>query len=652
MIVRMAGFLFVPALIMAVAGCRETPPTALPEVEGFSPTARVETVQMLLEDFDATRHPADGGGRAWLDPVTGPVTAGGRGRFFIRFETGAGGIAEGGAVYFMPSPFWGWSPPQTRDPEGPGFCRVSTEAEGVELRVEGAGGQLLVATVGGRPLRPGERLLVEYGAGPAGAVVDRFAEHDARLWIAVDGDGDGVRKVLPDSPGVDIVAGAAVRLHLALPGVVRPGETVGLTIAVLDVLGNAGPPFEGEVMLETDVPLVGLPPAVLLRAEDLGRARVEFMAPEVGVVRIRGRVGEIFSAESNPMRVATDGPRVFWADLHGHSGLSDGTGTPADYFSYARDVAGLDVAALTDHDHWGVVFLDQSEELWANIREQVEVFDEPGRFVTFLGYEWTSWLHGHRHVLFLDDRGEVLSSIDPRYDTPPELWNALRWRRALTIAHHTAGGPIATNWDYEPDEMLEPVTEVASVHGSSEAEDSPQVIYSPVLGNFARDALGRGYRMGFLGSGDSHDGHPGLAHLASGTGGLAGIMAENLTRGSVFDAIRRRRVFATNGPRILLRMAVDGRPMGSTVELSSGDATVFIGVSGTAPIERVELVRGGAVVASSPGQGGLEAQLTVRLEGLGDGEFVYARVLQVDGGAAWSSPVFFQGTWLFGADHR
>ncbi|MEN8165616.1 MAG: DUF3604 domain-containing protein, partial [Acidobacteriota bacterium] len=218
----------------------------------------------------------------------------------------------------------------------------------------------------------------------------------------------------------------------------------------------------------------------------------------------------------------------------------------------------------------------------------------------------------------------------------------LRGQKALTIAHHTAGGPIATNWDYEPDPILEPVTEVASVHGSSEAEDSPQVIYSPVRGNFARDALERGYRLGFVGSGDSHDGHPGLAHLASGTGGLAAIMAEQLTRESILEAIRNRGVYATNGPRILLQMAVDGRPMGSTVEPDSDGATVYIGVSGTAPIERVDLVRGGRVVASSTGQGEIEVQLTLHLEDLAQGEFVYARVFQTDGGAAWSSPVFFE----------
>ena len=31
---------------------------------------------------------------------------------------------------------------------------------------------------------------------------------------------------------------------------------------------------------------------------------------------------------------------------------------------------------------------------------------------------------------------------------------------------HSAGGPIATDWTFPPDPVLEPVTEVVSVHGS------------------------------------------------------------------------------------------------------------------------------------------------------------------------------------------
>ena len=63
-------------------------------------------------------------------------------------------------------------------------------------------------------------------------------------------------------------------------------------------------------------------------------------------------------AEVNPIVIRRARRRLVWGDLHGHSGVSDGTGTPEDYYAYARDVARLDVAVLTDHDHWGVRPLD------------------------------------------------------------------------------------------------------------------------------------------------------------------------------------------------------------------------------------------------------------------------------------------------------
>ena len=76
------------------------------------------------------------------------------------------------------------------------------------------------------------------------------------------------------------------------------------------------------------------------------------------MVRLRATGPNGLSAESNPMLVTREGPRILWGDLHGHSNFSDGTGLPEDYYRYARDVAALDVAALTDHDHWGIPFLD------------------------------------------------------------------------------------------------------------------------------------------------------------------------------------------------------------------------------------------------------------------------------------------------------
>jgi hypothetical protein len=562
------------------------------------------------------------------------------------FEAGPLGVADGGMVFLQASPFWGWSTPQVTDEAAPGFTQVTTDAAGVHLEPATIDRGLLGIRVTGRRLEAGERVRVVYGGGPAGALADRYAERGSRFWFAVDGDGDGVRALVADSPSTDVAPGPPAALVVLLPSVARPGDTVRLTASVLDATGSTGVEVAGEVAFEAVPAGLEVPPRALLAPGGGGRATVAVGAPTAGIYRVRGRVVGIagagdLAAESNPLEVSARGPRVLWADLHGHSNFSDGTGLPEDYFGYARDVAALDVVALTDHDHWGMQFVDQHPELWEEIRRQTHAFHEPGRFVTLLGYEWTSWLWGHRHVLYFDGEGTVHSSIDPATETPAALWRALDGREALTIAHHTAGGPIATDWAIAPDPRFEPVTEVVSVHGSSEAWDSPSRIYSPVEGNFARDALDRGYRLGFLGSGDSHDGHPGLAHLAAPTGGLAGILAEELTRAAVLAALRARRVYATSGPRIILRFALDDAPMGSTVRADPArtSSAVTVRVVGTAPIAEIDLVRSGRVVERVPAED-LEVAWTADVAPLAAGEYVYVRVIQRDGGLAWSSPIF------------
>jgi hypothetical protein len=374
---------------------------------------------------------------------------------------------------------------------------------------------------------------------------------------------------------------------------------------------------------------------------------VEGVAHAPGVYRFRARTHDGMTATSNPMIVAESGPRVLWGDLHGHSKLSDGTGTIESYFDYARDVAGLDVVALSDHDHWGILPLDKHPAMWDAIRAGVRAAHEPGRFVALLAYEWTSWIHGHRHVLYFGDEGEVYSSLTTDYESPTQLWRALAGQPAITLAHHSAGGPIATNWDIPPDPVLEPVTEIVSVHGSSEAPDSPHPIYNPVRGNFVRDVLGRGTRLGFLGSGDSHDGHPGLAHLGSPSGGLAAILSEDRSRAGVLAALRARRVYATNGPRILLRTAFGSHGMGSVAPVPDPEADgprdeLFVHVVAEAPLERIDVIRSGGVTTIDGVAGLLEVVLQIPVEGITAGEFLYVRVVQEDDGAAWSSPIFFE----------
>jgi len=49
----------------------------------------------------------------------------------------------------------------------------------------------------------------------------------------------------------------------------------------------------------------------------------------------------------------TPGPEdnVFFGNLHSHTSFSDGSGTPAQAYKRARDVAKLDFLAITEHNH-------------------------------------------------------------------------------------------------------------------------------------------------------------------------------------------------------------------------------------------------------------------------------------------------------------
>jgi hypothetical protein len=169
--------------------------------------------------------------------------------------------------------------------------------------------------------------------------------------------------------------------------------------------------------------------------------------------------------------------------------------------------------------------------------------------------------------------------------------------------------------------------------------DSPRVIYQPIAGNFVRDALDLGYRFGFIGSGDSHDGHPGLAHLDAGTGGLAAFLTGDLTRAGIRSAMKHRRVYATNGPRIVLRTSLADARMGESISPAAA-ADLRVVISACAPLERVDIIRSGNVVDTAPGEGRRDVSLAWALADLRSGEYVYVRAVQEDGGAAWSSPFF------------
>lgn len=365
------------------------------------------------------------------------------------------------------------------------------------------------------------------------------------------------------------------------------------------------------------------------------------------------------------------GLNVYFGDLHGHSVYGDAVGDVDEFYFRYRDAYGYDFAALTEHDYLDGMQLSQSElaMMWAS----AERMTVDGRFVAFYAYEWTSPAladhagkggvvgEGHRHILYPDKSGPLLRYGDRSTDTAKELLARLAGRRALVIPHHTAWS--GTDLEaYDPE--LSRLIEICSTHGRFEYPGNRPIGYRRDHvhpGKYVVDALARGQRLGFVGGSDSHgllwhatemEGR--AAHIPPGTRvgwkedayrtGMTAILAPELTRAALFEALYERRCYATSGEPIFLDFRVNDAVMGSEITVTS-QPKLTVSVRGTADLEAVEFIRQGFVFERFQFGGGErrpETTLDVVDELLipGETQYYYARITQTDGNMAWSSPIW------------
>ena len=350
--------------------------------------------------------------------------------------------------------------------------------------------------------------------------------------------------------------------------------------------------------------------------------------------------------------------------------------------------------------------LTQASLVWQDTQAAAEQFYDRTAtcgFTTFVAYEWTGNTNVqnlHRNVIF---RNTVVPPLPITYVEQPNarlLWQALQAQcldpangcDVLAIPHNSnisngimfrpvnPGGSPLTAADAAFRAKMEPVVEVTQHKGDSECRPGSLTTdelcgfekwsgtriglpplanqtYTPLL--FVRNALKEGlvqeqllgvnpFRLGMIGSTDSHNSTPGavredLYQGALGTrdatpalmmapnagvgviggsesnpGGLAVVWAEENSRDALFDALRRREVYATSGPRPIVRffagdladVACDsadfvsrayetGTPMGGEIGPVLGAASPRFAVlafkdpgAPSTPLQRIQIIKG------------------------------------------------------------
>jgi hypothetical protein len=282
----------------------------------------------------------------------------------------------------------------------------------------------------------------------------------------------------------------------------------------------------------------------------------------------------------------------YFGSLHGHSAASDGTGTPQEYFTWARDTAAFDFCALTDHGE----SLDAAE--WSDAGVQADLFNQDGSFTTLRGFEWSSGTYGHIAAF---NTGDYTSA-----SSLPELSSFYQWlddRGAAAQFNHPG-----IHGDFNG------LAYVDSASGVMLCQETANKLISNAAGYLYPNyisALDQGWRTAPTANQDNHD-------LTANSHRTVAV-APSLSRASLLDALANRRVYSSDDPDMRVTFRCGEAWMGSQVEVSGGNAAFTVAVEDDEPITRLEVItRGGTVAASAEDDGTW-----------GDGTAAWNPVLQV-----------------------
>ncbi|MDE2791229.1 MAG: DUF3604 domain-containing protein [Paracoccaceae bacterium] len=580
----------------------------------------------LEVDSGVVRHaiPTDRLGTATLSPE-GRFEAGSWASFTLTYTAGVFGIDDSGSLRICFRVASDQSGLQFDDPGGAGFCTVRASNGAVlKCRWDPKGNvrpwdkSLWIQVVRGY-LKEGDTITARFGVtdhGGPGIRLQTFCENSFEFRVLVDPIATFNFQPLPVQPVISIVPGRPDRYVVVIPTCRRIGERFALKVKGEDRWGNPSDQCDIVLKVESDTLISGLPETVHLAPGQFSAEFDGLAVREPGSASIRlCTLDGVAVANSNPIVVHETERVHYWGDLHGQSEETIGTGTADQYFAFARDRAFLDACAHQGND------FQITDAFWGKLNALTARYDEPGRFVTLPGYEWSgnTALGGDRNVYFPAEDRIIRRSSHALVDggdvdgtdalTCNSLFNALADNDEWDVVMYAHCGGRYSDISVAHDGRFEKSVEIHSAWGTFEW--------------LLHDAFRLNHRVGIVANSDGHKGRPGSSYPGAGLfgaiGGLTCFLLEQLDREALLDGMRKRRHFGTTGgPTGRMFIDLQGRfaepgqlyhddpavfrgaesrmaseaLMGDIVHLPSGDMTLDVALETASPIERVDLFNG------------------------------------------------------------
>ena len=568
--------------------------------------------------------PVDQLGTAAITP-DGDFEAGSHASFTLTYTAGLYGIDDSGSLRVCFRFASDQSSPQFDDPKGANYTTVEASNGAVlqvrwdpKANVRPWDRTLWIKVVKGY-LTEGETITIRFGItdhGGPGMRLQTFCEDTFEFRVLVDPIATFNFQPLPEQPMISIVPGAPERYIAVLPTRRRVGQGFALKMKGEDKWGNPSDKCDTTLTIEAEGQIEGLPETVTFTPGQRATIIDGLSAPRPGrvSVRLKDAAGAVV-AESNPLVVEDTDLIHFWADLHGQTEETIGTGSADQYFSFARDLAFVDACGHQGND------FQITDAFWAELNRLTAAHDAPGEFVALPGYEWSgnTSLGGDRNIYFpTDDRiirrsshalieGGDVDGTDAL--TCQALFEDLAEASEWDVVMYAHCGGRYADISVAHDGRFEKSVEVHSSWGSFEW--------------LLHDAFRLGYRVGVVCNSDGHKGRPGASYPGAGKfgaiGGLTCFLMDKLDRETLLDCQRKRHHYGTTGGpngRMIVDLkagfsesgtlyhddpavfeAAEGTAatealMGDIVHLPSGEMELSVSVETTAPIERIEIFNG------------------------------------------------------------